>query len=859
MIPRRLLYLCLLTVCLLPIALAQDPAADFQTASENGARTTVFKTKPGEIFVTLPGDVAVGDTISGTVIVEPKGVNEKEKQRNGRELSGYLVELENRKSAVSSGVIQRVHLSAGIGSPLLILLDTHGKQIDAILIALQPTAPSAPSSLRLATLGQAGRPIEIQGPFDGISANAIVTVGGASARVIAESPRNLVVENPVSAAGPAQIAVTEKGVQTTGEIRIVKINLTAPQTSLLKGQSTELHVQVSGLQGITQPVPLLLQNESPSTVNLAGGETQNIVIAPSQVTTGGVFTSTYALTGVHSGSFNIAASVVTTSGAPAQTLGPPPKTTGTPRLGSQTTTVPQTPSGTQADSSTDQSTAQSTTKSTTSTNSGGVVLTGGTAQDPCKVLKQQLEDAERNCKACKKEQAKLDQAKQAADAARQELDQQTAAFNSAMQKLLDDMRKAIKSDGADTRIALPMEGKGCKGNGQNFVELVLTEGVVICYDNGGIDMDADIGKKATAVLEDWLMGLSPFRQRGQLKKLAAAKAKAEKKNQEALAALAAAQQALDECARENAKRCKDVAQLQQEYDDCVKNAAKQAATDAQHLKDQTAADKLATDQKRATDQANQMTQANEKKAQAEALEKAEAARQATEEQARKYQLCTSCLKFFVEQAINQANANVSQDQKSAIEQLISTLDGINDSLQKGQAAADLIPQLSKLSDLLHNVNAGADAIDKVSKAIDQIKQLAAGGSDPKQLATVLQLASGALDAAAEAIPLLGPLAPYFKTLADAVSAATSAASKLRDIEGLKAGLDEIDRRGCGLLDLYAGSNGDLDRVYDRVFYATDKSVMRETPEIRDQLKQAILAKIPECCRKKLTTECKVLK
>ena len=86
-----------------------------------------------------------------------------------------------------------------------------------------------------------------------------------------------------------------------------------------------------------------------------------------------------------------------------------------------------------------------------------MILTSGAAQDPCKVLEQQLEDAKRNCKACKKEQAKLDQAQQAADAAHQQLIQQTAAFNSAMQKLLDTMRDAMKAVGWDTPLALPKE------------------------------------------------------------------------------------------------------------------------------------------------------------------------------------------------------------------------------------------------------------------------------------------------------------------------------------------------------------------------------------------------------------------
>lgn len=118
------------------------------------------------------------------------------------------------------------------------------------------------------------------------------------------------------------------------------------------------------------------------------------------------------------------------------------------------------------------------------------------------------------------------------------------------------------------------------------------------------------------------------------------------------------------------------------------------------------------------------------------------------------------------------------------------------------------------------------------------------------MGTALQLAAGALDAAAQAVPLLGPLASYFKVLADAVVAVTSAAYKLRDIAGLKNGLAVVDEQGCRLLALYQGSNGDLDKVYDNVFSGL-KATLRETPEMRAQLKQAILAKIHECCLKTL--------
>lgn len=327
MIPRLLLSLTLLLALLISLGLAQQPAAPAHTASEGGAYTTTFDTPRGKIKVYLPDDMAAGDTISGTVSIEPTGRTEKEKQRSADELNGYVVELENQKSPVSSGALQRIHLTQSSNAPSLILLDAKGKRIAVSTIPFSAGAASTntPGTIHLPTLGQAGRPLGIQGVFDGDSANTGVKIGGAGAQVIAESPRKAVVKSPPNIVGPAEISVTENGATATGAFRNLKIDLTAPKTSLLKGESTELRVQVSGLEGIAEPVKVELQNQTPSTVNVAGGNTQNIVIAPTQVQSGGTFPWTTNLTGTGSGSFNITARVTTTTPPMSQ----PPTTSGT--------------------------------------------------------------------------------------------------------------------------------------------------------------------------------------------------------------------------------------------------------------------------------------------------------------------------------------------------------------------------------------------------------------------------------------------------------------------------------------------------------------------------------------------------
>jgi hypothetical protein len=290
------------------LSLGQKPGVA-TTETPTGIVTTTLQTPQGKIKVTLPDDMAAGDTISGTVIAEPSGKTDKEKQQNAGELNGYVVELENQKSPVSGGVMKRILLAPGITAPSLILLDAKGKQVATAIIPVAPAPTTGPSNFVVRGVGQTGRPVQVHGPFDGDSANTSAKVGGADAKVLAESPRKMVCESPREVVGPTKIEITEGCAKATGSFRNLKIDLTAPKTSLMKGESTELHVEVSGLEGMTRPIPIQIQNQSPGTVNIAGGNSQTIPIQPGQVQTGGTFPWSTGLTGTGNGGFTITGSL----------------------------------------------------------------------------------------------------------------------------------------------------------------------------------------------------------------------------------------------------------------------------------------------------------------------------------------------------------------------------------------------------------------------------------------------------------------------------------------------------------------------------------------------------------------------
>ena len=336
---------------------------DAQVEISGGLQIVTFDTAVGTVRVNLPDDMRAGDTISGTVVEEPKGQTTEERAKNQNVLNGLVLEI-NGKTVVPftvppakerESVIQQTFWiynpnAAGVGSPAptatplqpisrpmatsesggtarfsvaLMKPQPSGQELARAIIpyyvgelpgttqsgAVITPDPKITPTFTIPPLGQTGRPIVITGPFDGNSENTKLTIGDQPGALLAESPRKVVVASPPNVVGPVNVSVNEGDKETKGAFRNLKIDLTAPKTSLLKGESTELHVQVNGLEGLTQPVPLTL--ESHGVITMVGGMYQPLVIQPSEVGADGRYTTTRGITGVQTGGWEATATVVT--------------------------------------------------------------------------------------------------------------------------------------------------------------------------------------------------------------------------------------------------------------------------------------------------------------------------------------------------------------------------------------------------------------------------------------------------------------------------------------------------------------------------------------------------------------------
>lgn len=334
---------------------ASKPGFNVRTESNGRLWTTTFTTPEGNLVLNLPGDMQAGDKISGTVIVNPKGQTEDERAKNLEKLNRYKLMIANqtvtgpwgeftwswlnprpnwlvvpKKPSDQEPPFQPTAWALCPGqlmtcpdtTSLFALLGTPSGgdgQVPFTPVAGTPipelfTAPPTKSdllfrnSIELPTGGQGGYDVKVDGRFNGEMKDTEIRIGGQRATIRAESPRSCVFESPEKNVGLTEISIKENNVETKGAYRNLGVRLTAPKTSLLKGESTTVTIEVRGLEGIQKDVPLKL--ESTGVINMEGGNSQNLVIRPSEVRAGGIYTTTRAITGQQAGGFGVTATVL---------------------------------------------------------------------------------------------------------------------------------------------------------------------------------------------------------------------------------------------------------------------------------------------------------------------------------------------------------------------------------------------------------------------------------------------------------------------------------------------------------------------------------------------------------------------
>lgn len=308
--------------------------------TENGLHNLTFETNLAKLVVILPDDTRAGDTISGTLAIDGKGKNEKEQIENLGKLKDLKVTF-GASNPADVGYLRFV-VTPRVQNFSFDLPDTFNYQISV-------NAPSTASSTGTIKIndpswfiggrgssqfdfpewGQTGRYLELLGPFDGDFRNTRLQFGPEGSttqdfekppenlaggfgliRPFAESPRKMVFETPNNVTGPIALSLNEGNTRIIRIYRNVGVNLSAPKTNLLRGETTTLTTTVVGLQGIQDPVPLYLT--ASGVITMEGGMFQALHIQPSEVGADGRYTTKRQITGLQAGGWGATSTVVTT-------------------------------------------------------------------------------------------------------------------------------------------------------------------------------------------------------------------------------------------------------------------------------------------------------------------------------------------------------------------------------------------------------------------------------------------------------------------------------------------------------------------------------------------------------------------
>ena len=245
-------------------AAAQITPYSLQVVTGPGLVAFSFSIRGNQVRAYLPDDVASGEHFSGALEGPPN----------------YVFEFAGQETRVGERAFEWVMPAVRAGEFVpLILKDFRGKELGRA--SVQVAAPRPPvSAFRFPKFVQAGHAAPVLGPFDGDAETTSLVIGGEPARVLAESPRKIVVRAPEHVLGPVAYTLRKGAAEQKGDLRSLDIETTARNEA-------KLTVAVSGLKGLADEVPLKL-------------ETNYIFIQPADVDPDGGFQTQVPLLGIES-------------------------------------------------------------------------------------------------------------------------------------------------------------------------------------------------------------------------------------------------------------------------------------------------------------------------------------------------------------------------------------------------------------------------------------------------------------------------------------------------------------------------------------------------------------------------------
>ncbi|MFZ1371980.1 MAG: hypothetical protein WAR78_16465, partial [Ferruginibacter sp.] len=278
--------------------------------SQKGLTTVTFNVPEGKINIYLPDDIRSGDLISGTVATEPAGKNAKQVKNNAGKLAGYFIDFNGQKIPVTNAktpVQFTIKSTSPSQIPLGLINDMGNKAatIDIPCTTKTQTTSPAGADCKIPSHALTAAPLPIKGSFDGNSSNTNCTIGNQPVTVLAESPRQSIIQFPENSTGKQNVQIQEKGGQPcTQAVSGVQMDLSTGKLNLLKGEKTYLTVRITGLQDLPDTARLDLTNVTPTIVTMQPADQLVITLVPDSLGTG-TFERSFDIVSIKTGSFTV--------------------------------------------------------------------------------------------------------------------------------------------------------------------------------------------------------------------------------------------------------------------------------------------------------------------------------------------------------------------------------------------------------------------------------------------------------------------------------------------------------------------------------------------------------------------------
>lgn len=295
------------------------------TVYDNQMFKANFSSQQGTIKVYLPDDMAAGDMISGTVVAEPVGKNEKEKKKNLTELLKYSLGIAGQKFPVTPAAqnfsfnLPFTYRQLNTPMELLNVSGSKAAEINLPVQSTQPVFPQIPSQ----TLTPAsnvivkGQPLALSsnGTFTSSSTFTVTDAAGKTVELkpLCTSPRNAVIQLPPDIQPGMLTVKSNNNSPATCKIRLIDIMVSAAKTNLQRGETSVLQTTIDpkitdkdSAEAMQIPIMSLeIKNLNPNNVSMEGGDVQRIALPQGNRNDAASWNIQRTITGIKPGTFSV--------------------------------------------------------------------------------------------------------------------------------------------------------------------------------------------------------------------------------------------------------------------------------------------------------------------------------------------------------------------------------------------------------------------------------------------------------------------------------------------------------------------------------------------------------------------------